>query len=238
MHRQSKPKPKLAVLYARFSPRPNSAECESCEKQIEDLRTWATSNGYTIEGEYRDEALSGGDDWTERPGMLAASVAAKRGMTFLVRSYDRMFRDARKALTFCAMLEAKGVAVLSITEPAANGDDPIAEMVRTIMLAIAEYQRAIIRARTKTRMLQYQQSGRRMSKRTPWGTKLDPADPARLIPDADEIATTAIIVERRAAGASLREICQHLERMGIPRRGKAKWSHVVVKRILEREATK
>lgn len=227
-------KPKQAVLYARFSPRPNAAECESCERQLEDLRAWCFNNNYQIVSEHRDEALSGGDDFTDRPGMFDAAAACKRGMTFLVRSFDRMFRDARKALMFCAMMESKGVNVVSATEPAANGTDPIAEMIRTIMLAVAEYQRAMIRARTKVRMLQYQAGGRRMSKQAPWGWRVDPANPARIIEDDAEMAVARDIVRMKGEGASLRDIAAWLEQQGVDRRGKKTWDHVLVNRIYQR----
>lgn len=209
--------------------------CESCESQLADLRAYCIANGHEIVAEFADKALSGGDDWQDRPGMLDAAAACKRGSTLLVRSYDRLFRDARKALTFVAMLESKGVAVASITEPAANGDDPIAEMVRTIMLAIAAYQRAIIRARTKAKMLQHQAGGRRMSERLPWGWQPDPGNPKRMVPCSEELAIAVQIRNLHGEGLSLRAIGRWLEGHGYQRRGKPNWPHEIIRRILARE---
>jgi DNA invertase Pin-like site-specific DNA recombinase len=227
-------KPKLAVLYARFSPRPNASECESCERQIEDLRIYCKGAGLEIAGEFSDHALSGGDGWEERPGMLDAVAVAKRGTVFLVRAYDRLFRDTDKALAFRAMLEAKGVQVCSITEEGANGDSMNAKLIRFIFLWLAEYQREIIRARTKARMLQHQAGGRRMSKETPWGTRVDPSDPARLVADEEEIGIAHLIVERKAAGESLRGIGRWLQEQGYKRRGKETWPHAIITRIVNR----
>jgi DNA invertase Pin-like site-specific DNA recombinase len=227
-------KPKLAVLYSRFSPRPNAAECESCETQLAELRAWCQANGYEIAAEFSDHALSGGDGWEERPGMLDAVSTCRRGMAFLVRSYDRLFRDTDKALAFRSMLEAKGVDVRSITEEGANGDSMNAKLIRFIFLWLAEYQREIIRARTKARMLQHQAGGRRMSDRTPWGTRVDPSDHARLIANEEEIATATVIVARKQDGKSFRAIARYLQDAGILRRGKSSWSHVLVRRIYER----
>ena len=227
-------KPKLAVLYSRFSPRPNAAECESCERQAEELRAWCQANGYEIAAEFSDHALSGGDGWEERPGMLDAVSVCKRGMVFLVRSYDRLFRDTDKALAFRSMLEAKGVDVRSITEEGANGDSMNAKLIRFIFLWLAEYQREIIRARTKARMLNHQSGGRRMSDRTPWGTRVDPLDSSLLVPDEGEIATARLILDRKADGESFRAIARYLQDASVLRRGKASWSHVLVRRIYER----
>lgn len=225
-----------AILYARFSPRPNAAECESCESQIRELREYCQWRGHEIVGEFRDEALSGGDDWQDRPGMFDAATASKRGMLFLVLRYDRLFRDTRKALVFTAMLEAKGVGVIATAEPAANGSDPMAEMVRTIMLAIAQYQRQIIRARTKAKMLQHQANGRRMSAQCPWGWKPDPANPSRMVPCEEEREIARQICDFKELDLSFGEIAQQLEAAGKLRRGKPGWPRELVRRIHARFA--
>ena len=88
------------ILYARFSPRPLASECESVESQLAELRAYCVQHGHEVVGEFSDKALSGGSDWDTRPGMLDAANACTRGMVFLVRSYDRLFRDIDKATMF------------------------------------------------------------------------------------------------------------------------------------------
>ena len=228
-------KPTCCVLYARFSPRPNADECESCAVQLRDLRKYARVHGYEIVGEFSDEALSGGDDWQDRPGMFDAAQACKRGYLFVVRSFDRLFRDTRKALVFAGMLEQKGVEIRSITEEAASLNTPEAKLMRGIFLLVAEYQREMIRARTRAKMLDHQANGRRMSKIPPFGTKIDPNDSARLIPDPAEQATIATIRRLHKRGLGQREIARRLTASGADRRGRTDWSHVLVGRILRRE---
>jgi DNA invertase Pin-like site-specific DNA recombinase len=223
-----------AILYARFSPRPNASECESCESQIADLRAYCLAHGHEIIGEFQDKALSGGDDWTDRPGMLDATAACKKGMVFLVRAYDRLFRDTDKALAFRAMLEAKGVEVRSITEEGANGNSMNAKLIRFIFLWIAEYQREIIRARTRVKMREHQANGRRMSHKTPYGTMVDPRNHKRLVPCPEEQTIIATIRDLCGMGCGLREIARALEDTGTPRRGKEKWTHNLVKAVLAR----
>jgi len=223
-----------AILYARFSPRPNAAECESCESQLNDLRAYCTRLGWEIAGEYQDKALSGGNDWQDRPGMFDAAQACKRGNVFVVLAFDRLFRDTEKALVFKSLLEAKGVTIRSITEEVACDGSPIANMVRTIFLAVAEYQREMIRARTRAKMLEHQRNGRRMSLRTPYGTMNDPCDPKRLVPCREEQAAIVVICDLQSRGLGLREIARKLEELRIPRRGKEKWTHGLVRSILTR----
>ena len=230
-------KPTRAILYARFSPRPDAATCESCESQLVDLRRYCEAHGLAVakEREFEDKALSGGDDWTEREGMSAAVAACKRGMVFVVRSFDRLFRDTMKALAFKATIVSKGARILSITEEAASLDTPEAELMCTIFLAMATYQRRIIVARTKAKMLLHQQNGRRMSGVCPYGMQRDPNDPKRLVPEEGEQAVLRIVRDWHGLGVSLREIASNLQNRGTPARGRKGWTHQLVRRILVRE---
>jgi DNA invertase Pin-like site-specific DNA recombinase len=229
-----KPKTKC-VLYARFSPRPNAAECESCESQLHELKQYAWKRGYEIVGEFSDKALSGGEDWADRPGMWDAMRVCKRGMIFIVRAFDRLFRDTEKALVFRSMLLQKGIKIRSITEESACDGSPVANLVQTIFLAIAEYQRAITRARTSVAMLRHQADGRRMSALPPWGTTRDPVNPARLVKDVNECAAIDTMKHLHNKGYSFRAIARWLDENNIPRRSAKKWSHVQVARCLRRE---
>jgi len=225
---------RLAILYARFSPRPRAKECESVESQLTELNAYCAAHEYEVAGEFSDKALSGGDDWTDRPGMLDAASACKRGSVFMVRAFDRLFRDARMARNFIFMIESKGASILSITEEAASLNTPQARFMRNVLLEVAELHRIINNMRTKARMLHHQVNGRRMSKTLPYGKRIDPSDGARLVKDFDEIATIAMIVQFYREGLSLRTIAEELDRRGIPSRGQ-KWRHGLVSTILRRE---
>jgi DNA invertase Pin-like site-specific DNA recombinase len=212
--------------------------CESCESQLADLRDFAQGHTYEVAGEFSDHALSGGDGWDDRPGMLAAAAAAKKGMVLIVRNYDRLFRDVDKATVFRTHLEAKGVEVISASpqEAAANGSSLHAKLIRFVILWKAELDREITRARTKYKMLRHQANGRRMSKEPPFGAMLDPADPKRLIPNPQEQYTIGVIRNlRESRRMGLRAIARELERRGISRRGKSTWSHTLVASVLARE---
>jgi len=84
-------------------------------------------------------------------------------------------------------------------------------------------------------MRSYQSNGRRMSKEPPWGTRVDPKAPGRLIADTEEVATIDTIKELYEGGMGLRAIARELTKQGVDRRGKTKWNHVLIRRILIRE---
>jgi hypothetical protein len=49
----------LAVLYARFSRRPNPDECDSVEKQLERCRAYCEGHGFTVVAEYKGQRPTG-----------------------------------------------------------------------------------------------------------------------------------------------------------------------------------
>jgi len=93
----------------------------------------------------------------------------------------------------------------------------------------------MIRARTRSKMLEHQRNGRRMSKQPPYGTMPDPRDPKRLVPEPEEQHVIRVIRGLHGAGRGLREIARALELRELKRRGKATWNHCLVKSILLRE---
>ena len=84
-------------------------------------------------------------------------------------------------------------------------------------------------------MLKHQANGRRMTRadRIPYGWRLDPADPDRLVEDIGEQAAIAIIRQERKAGRGLRAIARGLDLARIDCRGRL-WTHTTVRSILKR----
>ena len=226
--------PTKAILYARFSPRPRAAECESCDHQLAELREYCAAHGYEVAGEFSDEALSGGDDWKDRPGLLAAETASKRGMLFLVRSFDRLFRNSRKAANFEWDLERRGIELLSITEPGACEKTLESQVMRKVMQVFDQYIKDKNNARTKAAMLRHQDNGRRMSSQPRMGQTYDPSDSMRLVTNHEEVATIALIVQLYREGVTMRGIGRELDRRRIKGRA-ATWNHRTISKILRRE---
>jgi len=195
---------KKAIVYARFSPRPDAPECESVDKQIWDCRRWAKKNGYEIIEEHSDKALSGSD--AERPGLWDAIYGIKRGMTLLIRTWDRLARDSYLGEMIQMEVAKKGATIVAIEQSESSRDNPESKLIRTILLALAEYQRQITRARTRAAMRRHQAEGRRMSDLVPYGWKRDPDNDARIIHDDDEQKAIKRIMELKAEKLSLRKI--------------------------------
>ena len=223
-----------AVLYARFSPRPNPDECDSVEKQRERCRAYCEGHGYTITAEYHDKDVSG-ERADNRPGLQKAIArACERKAVLCVYSLSRLARCTKDAIDLAERLSAAG-ADLAVIQENVNTRSPMGRFIFTLFSALAQLEREQIAERTSTAMLRHQAKGRRMTRpdRCPYGWRPDPSEPDRLVEDADEQATIGRIREDRRRGRGLREIARRLDLAGVSCRG-GRWSHTTVRSVLRR----
>ena len=224
----------LAVLYARFSPRPNPDECDSAEKQLERCRAYSEGHDYTVIAEYEDKDLSG-ERADNRPGLQKAITAAcDRKAVLCVYSLSRLARCTKDAIDLAERLSAAG-ADLAVIQENVNTRSPMGRFIFTLFSALAQLEREQIAERTSTAMLRHQAKGRRMTRadRCPYGWRSDQTDSARLVEDANEQAIIARIREERRIGRGLREIARRLDEAGVACRG-GRWSHTTVRSVLLR----
>jgi site-specific DNA recombinase len=224
----------LAVLYARFSPRPNAEECSSVEKQLERCRAYAAGHGYQVIAEHFDKDLSGGR-MDNRPGLQAAlEEACNRKAILIVYKLDRLARNTRECLDMVERLTQHGADLASLTETV-NTRGAVGKFFITILAAFDTLVRDQIRERTSAAMRHHQANGRRMTRadRCPYGWTPDPIDSNGLIEDVNEQDVIARIHAERQQGRGLREIARLFERAEIKCRGK-RWSHSAIRSILRR----
>jgi DNA invertase Pin-like site-specific DNA recombinase len=232
-----------AIIYARFSPRPDADETESNEKQIARCQEYCDAHGYEVVAVHEDLDASGGMDTDKlapevalrhRRGLLDALDALRNGWVLVVRWRSRIARDVFLEEWAHRRAESVGARIEATDE--ANGGDPDTTMMRQILSAFRQRERAIIRAMTRRGMRRHQAAGRRMSRadRCPFGWTVDPQNPDMMVHEPAEQETIEIIKELRGQGQGLRQIARWLEAHGIERRGKKNWPHNVVRNILTR----
>ena len=226
----------LAVVYARFSPRPSAEECDSVEKQIERCRAYCAGHGYDVLAVYQDKDLSGSRA-DNRPGLQRAIAKACAQKAILcVYSLSRFARCTKDAIDLAERLNAAG-ADLAVIQESVNTRSPMGRFVFTLFSALAQLEREQIADRTSVAMLRHQAKGRRMTRpdRCPYGWQPDPADPSRLTEDAGEQAVLLRVAELRARGLRPGRIAQALTAAGLLCRGRP-WRRSTVVRILARMA--
>ena len=87
-----------AVIYARFSPRKNADDCESCDTQIDYCTKYCEFHKMDVVQTFQDEALSGAEA-ENRPGLQSAmEYAIKHKASLVIYSLDRLSRSLRDAI--------------------------------------------------------------------------------------------------------------------------------------------
>ena len=194
------------VIYTRFSPRRNAGECESCEVQEAICRKYAAAHGLDVAAVYADRAVSGCVDVGGR--VLQDAIAdLGQGDTILAYRADRFARDMIVALQIERAVEARG-AVLAVVDGDVPGHDPAANLMRHMLMAIAEYERQMIGARTSAAMREHMRAGRIMSSHLPYGWMVDPSDPRRMVRDPMRQRIIRQIVAMRDGGSSYVQIAK------------------------------
>lgn len=221
------------VVYTRFSPRPDAAESESCDTQEAQLLEHARGRNWRVRSMHRDENRSGKD--LERPGLAEALASLRRGDVLLVVRRDRLSRDPFLSEVLRRKVAAKGARIYALSgDPVASEDEsPEAKFVRGVLDLVAQLERELIGARTRSSMRTQQRQGKRIGRYAPYGWAIDPADPTRLVRCPEERENVARVLRLHAAGRTPHQIAAELEERKVPARGAA-WHHQTVRKIIAR----
>ena len=223
--------PVTAVLYLRYSPRPNADESLSLETQRDRCTAMCASRGLTILETFEDAATSAATD--DRPGFqLAIAKACKKKACLVVYAISRFARSTQDCLHYAKLLNAAGAHLVSVTEPidttTAHGT-----LVFSILAALSQFERQLTAERTSDAMLRHQAAGRRMSYHVPYGYMPDPDDTSGIVPNDYEQGIARWIIAQHDGGISLREIARLLVARNVKSRS-GTWSHTTVSRIIRR----
>ena len=135
-----------AAAYYRTSSASNvGSDKDSLKRQKEAVHAYAKANGIEIVREFYDAAVSGADPIQEREGFadLLAYIGSNGARTILCESASRFARDLAVQLTGHAMLRDLGYELVPVDAPNHFTDDtPTAQMVRSILGAVSEFQKA------------------------------------------------------------------------------------------------
>jgi DNA invertase Pin-like site-specific DNA recombinase len=198
--------------------------------QREALARWCAANGAELVAVFADLGVSGGAPLDRRPELLAAldALEAHGAGVLLVAKRDRLARDPVVAAMIEAAAERVGARVASAAGEG-EGADPTAILMRRIVDAFAEYERLMIRARTRAALGVKKARGERVGS-VPYGFRLA-ADGVHLEADPAEARAVELVRSLRAEGLSLRAIGERLAAAGCVPRGGGAWHPDTVKRI-------
>jgi DNA invertase Pin-like site-specific DNA recombinase len=144
----------------------------------------------------------------DRPQLAAALDYVREGDTLVVWRLDRLARSLHQLIETVHGLEQRGIALKSIMEPHIDTSTPGGKLVFNIFGSIAEFERAIIRERTKAGVMAAKARGRAGGR------------PAKLVGERVEHARnllasgSSVSSVARSMGISRASLHRALERIG------------------------
>jgi DNA invertase Pin-like site-specific DNA recombinase len=201
-----------AIGYVRVSTDGQADSGLGLEAQRSTIANAAKRAGANLASIHEDAGLSGALALEDRPGLLAAVDALRRGDALLVAKRDRLGRDPIAVAMIERLVARKGARVLSALEEGTNGDDPTNVLMRRMLDAFAEFERLLIGARTRAALRAKRARGERAGN-VPFGYRAAPDGKLEAEPREQKII--ASVRELRGLGFKLREIVKWLRAEGV-----------------------
>jgi DNA invertase Pin-like site-specific DNA recombinase len=220
------------IAYLRVSTDRQAEHGLGLDVQRRAVRSWASANGHKVIATYQDAGISGGNGLDNRPGLAAAfgDLEDDKADALVVYRLDRLARKLASQETWIEQLGRRGKAVISVTEPDVGADE-MRDLVRQILGAIAQYERAVIRRRMQSGRAEKAAQGGYAYGSPAYGFR---SEDRQLVPDAHEAAVVARILAMHAHGMGTRGIAAALNADGVPtKRGNA-WFSESVARVIRR----
>src|SRR4030095_8680310 len=181
-------KTQRVALYARVSTKNNGQDPET---QLIALREYAGHRGMTVTDEYVDIGISGAKDRRPELDRLMTDARRRRFDIVLVARFDRFARSTRHLILALEEFQSLDVDFISLNE-SIDTSTPMGKMIFTVIGAVAELERSLIRERVLMGLERARRQGKRLGR------------PKKLV-DREQVATL------RANGLSLRQIALELK---------------------------
>lgn len=142
-----------AFAYLRTSSATNvGKDKDSDKRQREAISSYAAANDIEIVAEYYDANVKGADPVYDRPGFseMLGVISGNGVRMILVESASRFARDLMVQEAGVGYLNKLGITVVPVDDPGHfNEDTPTQKLVRQILGAVAEFEKAMVVAKLR-----------------------------------------------------------------------------------------
>lgn len=134
---------------------------QNVDLQLDALRDYVQARGFKIVQEYVDEGVSGAK--SKRPALdqLLKDAHRRRFDAVLIWKLDRLGRSLSHLIHLVETFSGLGIDLVSLGDPGLDTTSPHGKLLFSIMASVAEFERDLIRERTRAGM---QSAKRRGSK--------------------------------------------------------------------------
>jgi DNA invertase Pin-like site-specific DNA recombinase len=222
-------------VYVRVSTSKQVGQGLGLAGQERTCRAWARQHGHQVVAVFRDEGVSD-KELEHRLGLAEALAALKDGRAgaIVVHRLDRLARDLVLQEQLLAEVWRSGELFSSAGGEANLHDDPedpSRRLIRQVLGAVSEYERAMIVLRLRRGRAAKAARGGFAYGSPAYGHR---ANGRALVLDEREQAAITRARELHAAGASLRRIGATLEAEGYATKRGSRWYPTAVARVLKR----
>ena len=134
-----------AFAYLRVSGK-SQIEGDGFKRQLEAIQAYSKAQDIKIVRVFEERGVSGSKDLTDRPALIdMMSALLSNGVkVVLVEKSDRLARDLMIQETIIGDMRKRGLELISVHEPDLLQDDPTRTLLRQMMGAIAQYEKAML----------------------------------------------------------------------------------------------
>jgi len=145
-------------IYARVS-----TKDQSCELQLRDLRTYCAARGFELVGEYIDVGQSGAKDSRPELNKLMDDARKRQFDAIVVWRFDRFARSTKHLLLALEEFRSLGIQFVSYQENI-DTSSPLGQALFTIVSAVAQLERDLIRERVSAGIRNARENGMRLGR--------------------------------------------------------------------------
>jgi site-specific DNA recombinase len=181
----SRPNCPCILAYIRVSTKKQVEEGYSVpgQKRIIDNYVARDDNLSTLPILYFPDEAKSGKSTANRDNFDKMNSLMKKGDVVITWNLSRLGRNTKDMVLFVSDLKEKGIGLV-LTDIKFDTTGPLGDLMLTLLIAVADFERKQVSERTKAIMQQRKEEGYVVS-RPPYGYKVD-GDTKKLIPEEEE----------------------------------------------------
>jgi DNA invertase Pin-like site-specific DNA recombinase len=211
-----------AFVYLRVSGK-GQIDGDGFTRQLTAAKKYAEANAIKIVRVFREEGVSGGTDWENRPAFseMMALLLSNGVSTVIVERLDRVARDLLVQESVIADFHRKKLTLISASEPDLLSDDPSRVLMRQMLGAFFQYEKTLLVAKLRGARQRKRSSDGHCEGRKRYGVT------------AAEQQVITHVRQLRGDGMTIAAIADTLNNDGIKPRAGQRWYPTSVQRILK-----